>query len=86
MKDRLASGQPMRRGDPLFRELFEHHARVNMQIEDVPGGVRVRQTSDAPQIVLLIRQHAHAAVSEFVEIGPDRERRPTPLPESYQRR
>lgn len=85
MKDRLASGQPMRRGDPLFRELFEHHARVNMHIEDVPGGVRVRQTSKDPQVVLLIRQHARV-VSEFVKIGPEREHRPSPMPEGYQRR
>ena len=85
MKERLATGQPMRRGDPLFRALFEHHHLVDMHIEDVPGGVRVRQTSEDPQVVLLIRQHARV-VSEFVEIGPEREHRPTPLPEGYRRR
>ena len=82
MKQRLVSGRPMRRGDPLFRELFEYHDRIEMHIEDAPGGVRVRQTSDDEQVVLLIRAHAEV-VTEFIEQGPAREHRMTPLPEGY---
>ncbi len=86
MKQQLAVGRAMRRGDPLFRELFAHRARIQMEIEDVPGGVRVRHTSEDPEVVLLIRQHAHAAVSQFIEQGPQREHRHTPLPPGYPRR
>jgi quercetin dioxygenase-like cupin family protein len=40
----------------------------------------VVETSDDPEVVALIRQHAHRAVSEFVERGMDRAHEPTPLP------
>lgn len=66
--------------DPLFREIFQHHEKIEMQVEDVPGGVRVRETSDVPQVGALIRQHARRAVSEFVDRGMERAMRPTPLP------
>jgi hypothetical protein len=36
-----------------------------------------------PENQLLIRQHAHRAVSEFVDQGMPRAMRPTPLPQSY---
>lgn len=82
MKDRLASGQPMRRWDPLFAAIFEHADAISMETEDTPRGVRVVETSDDPEVVALIRQHAHRAVSEFVERGMDRAHEPTPLPET----
>ena len=82
MKSRMEQGRPIRRMDPLFRELFAHHDRIHMEIEEVPGGARVVETSDDPQVVLLIRQHARA-VSEFAERGMDRMHEPTPLPEGY---
>ena len=81
MKDRLASGRPMRRWDPLFAEIFKHADVISMEIEDTPRGVRVIETSDDPEVVALIRQHAHRAVSEFVERGMDRAHEPTPLPD-----
>ncbi len=84
MKKRLELGQPMRRGDPLFRALFAHHDAIHLEVEEVPGGVRVEETSEDPQVVLLIRQHAHRAVNEFVEQGMPRAMQPTPLPEGYQ--
>ncbi|MBW3563670.1 MAG: hypothetical protein KY459_02990 [Acidobacteria bacterium] len=83
MKERVEEGQPIRMMDPVFRELFENHGKLRMEIEEIPGGVRVRETSDDPQIVLLIRQHAHRAVSEFVDEGMSRAMRSTPLPEGY---
>lgn len=80
MDARLESGQPVRRWDPLFAEIFEHAEAIEMVIEDIPGGVRVVETSDDPEVVALIRQHAHRAVSEFVERGMERAHEPTPLP------
>ena len=83
MKERVDEAKPIRVGDPLFREIFKHSDAIEMQVEPVPGGVRVTETSDDPQVVLLIRQHARRAVSEFVEQGPSRARELTPLPEGY---
>lgn len=84
MKERLEQGKPIRMMDPVFREIFEHREKINMEIEEIPGGVRVTETSQDPQVVSLIRQHAHEAVSEFVEAGMQRAMRPTPLPEGYE--
>lgn len=83
MKERLEQGQPIRMMDPVFREIFRHHDAIDMQIEEVPGGVIVTETSSDPDVVALIRQHAHEAVSEFVDEGMSRAMRPTPLPEGY---
>lgn len=83
MKERVENGRPIRMMDPLFREIFEHHEKIEMTIEEVPGGVRVTETSSDPQVVLLIRQHARRAVSEFVAQGMSRAMQPTPLPEGY---
>ena len=83
MEQRMKSGHGMRRWDPLFVELFRNHDKVRMEIEDIPGGVRVREMSDDPDVALLIRQHALRGVSEFVEQGHSRAHRETPLPEEY---
>ena len=83
MKERVEQGQPIRMMDPVFREIFQHHQKIHMQVEEVPGGVRVTETSEDPQVVKLIRQHAHRAVTEFVEQGMPRAMRPTPLPDGY---
>lgn len=84
MKERLEQGEPIRMMDPLFREIFRHREKVELEIEEVPGGVRVAETSEDPEVVLLIRQHALRAVSEFVEGGMRRAMQPTPLPDEYQ--
>jgi hypothetical protein len=70
--------------DPLFREVFKHHADIHIAIEALPDGVRVTETSSNPQVTLLVRQHARAAVSQFVAEGMPRAMRPTPLPDGYQ--
>ena len=77
--------EPIRAMDPVFRELFANRDRITLRIEDIPGGVRVLHTSDDPQVVALIRQHAHHFVSEAAERGMARAMRPTPLPEGYER-
>lgn len=83
MKARIEEGRPIRQMDPLFREVFKNHQHIHMQIADVPGGVRVTETADAPDVVPLVRQHARRAVSEFVAEGMRRAMQPTPLPPGY---
>jgi hypothetical protein len=83
MKARLAAGQIIRMFDPLFVEIFAHHEKIKMEVEEVAGGVKVKETSTDPQVVLLIKQHAKAAVSEFVDKGEERMHQATPLPEGY---
>ena len=84
MHERLKEKRPIREMDPLFREIFKHADKIDMQIEDIPGGVEVVETSNDEQVVKLIQQHANRAVSEFVERGMQRAMEPTPLPEGYQ--
>jgi hypothetical protein len=83
MKARVEDGDAIRLMDPVFREIFKHHTEVVMDVEQIPGGVVVVETSTDPQVELLIRQHAHRAVSEFVAFGMARAMRPTPLPRGY---
>jgi hypothetical protein len=83
MKARVEEGAAIRHMDPLFREIFDHHEEIEMEVERVDGGVLVVETSVDPQVELLIRQHAHRAVSEFVADGMARAMEPTPLPPGY---
>lgn len=83
MKGRVERGDVIRPMDPLFQEIFDHHTAIHMEIDDVADGVRVTETSDDPQVTLLIRQHARRAVSEFVAEGMPRAMEPTPLPAGY---
>lgn len=83
MKERVERGDVIRPMDPLFREIFDHHTAIRMEVEDVADGVRVTESSDDPQVTLLIRQHARRAVSEFVAEGMPRAMEPTPLPAGY---
>jgi hypothetical protein len=83
MKTRVEEGEPIRHMDPLFREIFEHHDEIEIDVERIDRGVLVVETSVDPQVALLIRQHAHRAVSEFVAEGMGRAMEPTPLPPGY---
>jgi hypothetical protein len=83
MKVRVEEGEAIRHMDPLFREIFEHHDEIEMDVTPIQGGVLVVETSANPQVELLIRQHAHRAVSEFVAEGMARAMEPTPLPEGF---
>ena len=83
MKVRVESGKGMRWWDPTFAELFKHADKIEMYVENIEGGVRVRETSADPDVVLLIRQHAIRGVSEFVAEGRARASQETPLPEGY---
>jgi hypothetical protein len=85
MAARFDAGMPVRKWDPVFAELHKHYDKVTLTFEDIPGGLRVVETSDDSQVTLLIRQHAHRGVSEFVERGFDRAHEATPMPEGYER-
>lgn len=83
MKERLESGQPIRMFDPLFQEIFKHHDRIAMKIEEIEGGVRVTETSTDPKVTALIRQHAKV-VSEFTAEGMSRMHEASELPEGWE--
>lgn len=82
MKERLESGRPIRMFDPLFQEIFKHHDKIEMKIEEIEGGVRVTETSSDPKVAALIRQHAKV-VSEFTAEGMSRMHELSELPEGY---
>jgi hypothetical protein len=84
MKARLTAGRIIRPFDPLFVALFANHKKIDMQVEEITGGVKVTESSADPQVVLLIKQHAKA-VSEFVNKGPERMHGRTALPSGYKR-
>jgi len=82
MQGRVASGDGLRYWDPLFVEVFKHHDEIVMVIEDVPGGVSVKETSANPDVVKLIRAHAQT-VSEFAARGFDRAHEESAIPEGH---
>lgn len=86
MKERIEQNQPIRQMDPLFRELFKHADKIEMEIQNLKDGVLVVETSEDPQVVKLIQQHANRAVSEFSAQGMKRAMKPTPLPEGYEKK
>lgn len=79
MKARVEQRRPLRRWDPLFRAIFQHAHLIDMQVEDTPAGVRVRETSANEHVTLLIRAHAKV-VSGFVERGFDAAEQAHPVP------
>jgi hypothetical protein len=68
MYARLTKGTPIHARDPLFAELFAHADKVVMLLENIPEGVKVRETSTDPYVTKLIRAHA-AVVTRFIENG-----------------
>ena len=69
MKKRVEDGRGFHLRDPLFRELFQHANKIHMDVQETPGGVHVRETSDDPYVVKLIQRHAEV-VSLFLKNGP----------------
>jgi len=82
MKARVEADQPVRRWDPLFAALFERSDRIRMEIEEIPGGVRVREIADDPETAALLRAHA-ARVSRFVAEGSASVHEPSRLPAGF---
>lgn len=55
MRGRIEDNRPIRHGDPLFREIFERHTAITIEITDLPDGVQVTEASTDPQVQPLIR-------------------------------
>ncbi|MEZ6090812.1 MAG: DsrE family protein [Pirellulaceae bacterium] len=68
MQDRIENVRPIRMGDPLFAALFKNADKINMVHETTEKGVQVTETSEDPEVVKLIQEHAKV-VSRFVEYG-----------------
>lgn len=79
MKGLVESGQPIRRSDPLFAAIFQHHHLIEMKVENIPSGVKVIETSVDPMVAELVKAHAQV-VSLFVEYGFEEARRSHPVP------
>jgi hypothetical protein len=68
MYERVEHQRPIRMRDPLFAELFRHADKIKMELENIPQGVRVVETSDDEYVAKLIKSHAKV-VSGFAKHG-----------------
>ncbi len=68
MRERMKVGAVVRIWDPVFKELFENHARVTLDVTPTEKGVKVVESSSDPQTIALMRSHA-IGVSAFVRSG-----------------
>ena len=79
MKYLVESGKPIRRWDPLFEAIFDHHSLIHMDIKRTPQGIQVVETSQDPMVADLIKAHAQV-VSLFVKHGFTEAHRSHPVP------
>lgn len=79
MRRRMEEGRPIHARDPLFAAVFQHADEIAMQVTPTEKGVRVVETSSAPQVVKLIQTHA-AVVSLFLQNGRPEMHRDHPVP------
>ena len=79
MYKRLKENQPVRQGDPLFRELFRYGNKIKAEVTVTPKGVRVVETSTDPYVVKLIKAHAKS-VDELVKRGMEAMHEPHDVP------
>lgn len=68
MEKRLDSGAMVRRWDPAFGELVEHYDDLEVTVEELENGLRVRVEGTTEQAVAVAHNHARI-VSGFVEEG-----------------
>jgi hypothetical protein len=85
MKLRTEQGINVRPADRLFQELIRRHAEIKVRLIDIPGGVVEYETSNDPQVTLLIRAHTKI-VAGFVRDGLPRAQESSPLPPGYHTR
>lgn len=84
MHRRMEEKFGLRHWDPAFAEIFAQADKVALKIEPLPDGVRIRETSDDPNVAVLIRAHG-AVVSAFVREGAKAAAQESPLPADYRR-
>jgi len=79
MKGRLEKGMWIRRGDPLFRALFDNADKITVELKTTPTGIRVIEMSKDPYVIKLLHLHADA-VSGFIKDGPSGMAKMHPVP------
>lgn len=68
MQVRMKSGARVRAWDPVFRDLFDRHDMVEIEVTPTEKGVRIVESSRDPEAIALLRAHA-IGVSDFVRHG-----------------
>jgi hypothetical protein len=68
MYQRVEDGRPLRMWDDLYREIFRHADKIDMQITKTERGISVTETSDDEYVVKLIQTHAQV-VTGFANRG-----------------
>ncbi len=68
MQTRMREGAQVRVWDPVFRDLFERHQNVKLEVTPTNKGVKIVESSSDPETIALMRSHA-MGVSEFVRHG-----------------
>jgi protein tyrosine phosphatase (PTP) superfamily phosphohydrolase (DUF442 family) len=68
MQARMKVGATVRVWDPVFKDLFEKHKSVTLEVTPTGKGVRIVETSADPEAIALMRSHA-MGVSAFVRAG-----------------
>jgi len=79
MKARLDKGMLLRRGDPLFRALFDNADKITVELKTTPKGIRVIEMSKDPYVIKLLHLHSEA-VSGFIKDGPSGMAKMHPVP------
>lgn len=79
MHQRLEENFTLRRWDPLYVEIFENRDKIHMDVDLLPNGVRVVETSEDPYVARLIQAHGEA-VNAFVQQGFQAAQQPAPMP------
>jgi hypothetical protein len=68
MQKRLASGAMVRRWDPAFVEMVEHHSDIDATITELDDGLEVEVTAATFDAIAVAHNHARI-VSGFVQEG-----------------
>lgn len=68
MQRRIEKGSRVRVWDAVFRELFQNHQNIKLEVTTLEKGVRIIETTSDPATLELMRAHA-MGVSEFVREG-----------------
>ena len=79
MEAHVAGGGRVHPWDPLFAALAEHADEIELDVEDIPGGVEATSRGTTPEAIALIQVHAEV-VSAFVANGHEEAHREHPVP------
>jgi hypothetical protein len=79
MHKRVKDGKGIHLRDPLFAEIFQNYDKIEMTVEKIDKGVKVKETSKDAYVAKLIQAHARV-VNGFIENGHAEMRKNHPLP------